>query len=94
MIRVKDSPACNGDHSLKRSSSCIKKSIFRLFDPRLCGISGHIVTVHDYKSLAAAEYLNDAVVDFYLAHLYKKLSEPLKEAIHIFSSHFYTRLKG
>ena len=65
----------------------------QLFDYRVCSFLGHTISIHDYKSLAAEEYLNDAIVNFYLAYLFENLSDPMKEAIHIFSSHFYTSLK-
>ena len=64
------------------------------FFTRLCEFQRHTVTSHDYKTLADEEFLNDSIVNFYLAYLYDHLSAPLKDSIHIFSSYFYQRLKG
>ncbi len=52
------------------------------------------ITEHDYKTLAEDEYLNDNIINFYLTWLYQNLSQKHKEMIHIYSSHFYTRLKS
>ncbi len=51
------------------------------------------VSAYDYRTLEEGEYLNDAVVDFYLQWLHNNvLPEKNKEEVHIFSSHFYTKL--
>lgn len=60
---------------------------------RLCSFHRQTITVHDYRTLAEGEYLNDAIIDFYLTVLYENLSETIKNFIHIYSSHFYSRLK-
>ena len=71
-----------------------KKKFSHSIHNRLCEFHRHSVTSHDYKTLADEEFLNDAIVNFYLTFLFERLSEPLKDAIQIFSSHFYSRLKG
>ena len=48
----------------------------------------------DYETLASGEYLNDAIVNFYLNYLLEeKLEERYRKDIHIFSSHFYSKLR-
>ena len=44
--------------------------------------------------MAEDEFLNDNIINFYLAWLYGNLSEKYQDIVHIFSSHFYTRLKS
>ena len=48
---------------------------------------------HDYKTLAEDEFLNDNIINFYLTWLFQNLDTKYKEIVHIYSSHFYTRLK-
>ena len=60
----------------------------------LCSYQREIVTRHDYKTLAEDEFLNDNIINFYLTWLYENLSDKYKEIVHIYSSHFYTRLKS
>ena len=61
----------------------------------LCEFNKISITVHDYKTLKEGEYLNDTIIDFYLAFLYEtSLSKAMKSDVHIYSSHFYSRLKG
>ena len=53
------------------------------------------VTTHDYKTLGEDEFLNDNIINFYLKWLYEKvLLEKHQEIVHIYSSHFYTRLRS
>lgn len=53
------------------------------------------VTVYDYFSLEEGEYLNDAIINFHLAYLaQEKLSDDNKKDVHIFSTHFYTKLSN
>merc|ERR1712223_12832 len=55
----------------------------------------HNISVHDYKSLAYGEYLNDAIVDFYFHYLFERvLSKDRKQHVYIFSSHFYASLSN
>ena len=49
--------------------------------------------MYDYFSLEEGEYLNDAIINFHLAYLaQEKLSDDNKKDVHIFSTHFYTKL--
>ena len=51
------------------------------------------VTLYDYYSLEEGEYLNDAIINFHLTYLaHEKLSDDNKKDVHIFSTHFYTKL--
>ena len=53
------------------------------------------VNLHDYKSLELGEYVNDAIVEFYLMYLYNDvLNEPQRNEVHIFSTHFYSKLSA
>ena len=53
------------------------------------------VTLYDYFSLEEGEYLNDAIINFHLAYLaQEKLSDDNKKDVHIFSTHFYTKLSN
>ena len=61
----------------------------------LCQFHKITITDHDYETLKEDNYLNDTIIDFYLTYLYESfLSKSMKEDVHIFSSHFYSRLKG
>ena len=60
---------------------------------RLCVFEREIITEHDYKTLADAEFLNDNIINFYLTWLYQKLSPKYKNMVYIYSSYFYSRLK-
>ena len=72
-----------------------KKVDFALKSPKeLCTYHTQPVTEHDYKTLAEDEFLNDNIINFYLTWLYENLNSKHKEIIHIYSSHFYTRLKS
>ncbi|XP_059086226.1 uncharacterized protein LOC131882947 isoform X2 [Tigriopus californicus] len=51
------------------------------------------VTLYDYQTLSEGEYINDSIINFYLTYLYEeKLSQAEKKQIHIFSSHFFSKL--
>ena len=51
--------------------------------------------MYDYFSLEEGEYLNDAIINFHLAYLaQEKLSDDNKKDVHIFSTHFYTKLSN
>ena len=51
------------------------------------------VSMRDYRSLELGIFLNDIVIDFYLAWLHAKvLPAKQKPAVHIFSTMFYKRL--
>jgi len=55
----------------------------------------HPISEHDYKSLEYGEFLNDNVVNFYLCYLQnEKLDSMYYNDVHIYSSHFFSRLKG
>jgi len=55
----------------------------------------HVISEHDYKTLEYEEFLNDNVVDFYLCYLqHEKLDSEKYNDIHVYSSHFFARLKG
>lgn len=54
---------------------------------------GLCISVLDYKCLAEDEFLNDVIIDFYLKYLVReKLSPENQDRVHVFSSHFFTRL--
>jgi len=59
----------------------------------LCTFQRESITRHDYKTLAEDEFLNDNIINFYLTWLFQNLDTKYKEIVHIYSSHFYTRLK-
>ena len=51
------------------------------------------ITLRDYRTLKIDTFLNDIVIDFYLAWLHAKvLPAAEKAAVHIFSTMFYKRL--
>ncbi len=51
------------------------------------------VSLYDYRTLEEEHYINDGIIDFYLLYLYQeKLNPEYRNDIHIFSSHFYSRL--
>lgn len=72
-----------------------KKTRFAEFNKELCTFERETITEHDYKTLADEEFLNDNIINFYLTWLVQtKLSTRYKEMVHIYSSHFYTRLRS
>ncbi|KAL4122453.1 hypothetical protein QTP88_014782 [Uroleucon formosanum] len=53
----------------------------------------HVIRVMDYKLLSATEFLNDAIMEFYMDYVYTyEFSEVDKERSCIFSTYFYTSL--
>jgi len=60
----------------------------------LCTFNRETITEHDYKTLSEHEYLNDNIINFYLTYLHQQLPSDIRDLIHIYSSHFYSRLKG
>ena len=61
----------------------------------LCQFNKISITIHDYQTLKEEEYLNDTIIDFYLSYLYETiLPAAIKDDVHIYSSHFYSRIKG
>ena len=60
----------------------------------LCMYQRQAITLHDYRTLADGEYLNDAIINFYLTFLHEHLHPDHRQLVHIYSSHFYSRLKG
>jgi len=59
----------------------------------LCTFQRESITRHDYKTLAEDEFLNDNIINFYLTWLFQNLDTKFKDIVHIYSSHFYSRLK-
>jgi len=52
------------------------------------------ITSHDYQTLAYGEFVNDAIINFYLEWLFdEKLAEEQRKEVHIFATQFYQRLK-
>ncbi len=48
----------------------------------------------DYRCLENGEYINDAIINFYLAYLFDhKLRDEHKKDIQIFSSFFFSNLR-
>lgn len=53
------------------------------------------VTVQSYECLAANEYLDDAIIDFYAEYLHREILTPdQRQRTHFFSVHFYNVLTG
>lgn len=54
---------------------------------------GITINVEDYLCLGQDQFLNDAIIDFYLKYLQTEvLAPPMQDRVHIFSSFFYKRL--
>lgn len=54
---------------------------------------GIAINTEDYSCLGEDQFLNDAIIDFYLRYLtLEKLSEKDHNRTHVFSSYFYKRL--
>jgi Ulp1 family protease len=52
------------------------------------------VSIYDYFTLEEGEYLNDSIINFHLRWLFEERLKPEdRKDVHIFSSHFYTKLK-
>ncbi len=52
------------------------------------------VSAYDYCTLEEEEYLNDAIINFHLTWLYHEtLTEEQRQDVHIFSTHFYSKLR-
>jgi Ulp1 family protease len=49
------------------------------------------ITEHDMKTLEPGKFLNDTIIDFWMCWLMRK-ELPKESAVHIFSTHFYTKL--
>eukprot|EP00096_Caligus_rogercresseyi_P013370 TRINITY_DN6027_c0_g1_i1.p1 TRINITY_DN6027_c0_g1~~TRINITY_DN6027_c0_g1_i1.p1 ORF type:complete len:296 (-),score=35.30 TRINITY_DN6027_c0_g1_i1:487-1374(-) len=59
----------------------------------LLNYDSYVITSHDYSTLESGEFLNDSVIDFYLIWLLKeKVIDDERDEIHVFSSHFFSRL--
>ena len=72
-----------------------KKTKFAESNKELCTFQRETITEHDYKTLADEEFLNDNIINFYLTWLVQtKLNAQYQEMVHIYSSHFYTRLRA
>ena len=72
-----------------------KRARFAETNKELCTFERELITEHDYKTLADEEFLNDNIINFYLTWLFKtQLNDKYKEMVHIYSSHFYTRLRS
>ena len=50
------------------------------------------VTEYDIKTLAPGRFVNDSIIDFWMCWLVRK-QIPNESSVHIFSTHFYTKLK-
>ena len=62
--------------------------------PRSVQYLNESVSVYDYRSLANEEYVNDAVLNFYLTYLhYEFLPDTFRKDVYIFSSHFFSKLQ-
>ena len=78
--------------SRKRRHTTSDKSLKA--SPKICKyplqVSGVTVTISDYLILEKDFYLNDIIIDFYLAYLHhRKLDEDDQKRIFIFNSMFY-----
>lgn len=80
--------------SSSTTSAATQGSRLKLSEGELCYFQRELVTEHDYKTLGHNEYLNDNIINFYLTYLHQNLPAKQKDQIHIYSSHFYSRLKG
>ncbi|XP_060518114.1 uncharacterized protein LOC132696950 [Cylas formicarius] len=50
------------------------------------------LNTEDYVCLAADQFLNDKIIDFYLKYLWENLPPETQSKVHIFSTFFYKRL--
>jgi len=80
--------------SVNATSTAPSASRIKLSEGELCYFQRELVTEHDYRSLGHNEYLNDNIINFYLTYLHQHLPDKQRDQIHIYSSHFYSRLKG
>lgn len=54
---------------------------------------GITINLEDYLCLAQDQFLNDAIIDFYLKYIHHEMLDSLlQDRVHIFSSFFYKRL--
>ena len=71
-----------------------RRILTHTFYLRLVNYKKETVYCSDYESLEYEEYINDSIINFYLKYLFEeKLSESERENVHIFNSHFFSRLK-
>jgi len=52
------------------------------------------VRLSDYESLEYNTYLNDAIVNFAIVHIFANLDSQTREKIYIFDTHFYAKLSS
>ncbi|CAG9769103.1 unnamed protein product [Ceutorhynchus assimilis] len=50
------------------------------------------INTEDYVCLAADQFLNDKIIDFYLTYLWEHLPQEQQRKVHVFSTFFYKRL--
>lgn len=54
---------------------------------------GITINLEDYLCLAQDQFLNDAIIDFYLKYIQMEyIDKEIRDKVHIFSSFFYKRL--
>ncbi|XP_059612765.1 sentrin-specific protease 6-like [Phlebotomus argentipes] len=82
------------DLTVNDGASCSRRSVHQiLIYPE--GQGGISINTEDYKTLAAKEFVNDVIIDFFLNYLRLTiLSEEQREKTHFFSSFFYERLSA
>lgn len=54
---------------------------------------GITINLEDYLCLAQDQFLNDAIIDFYLKYVHMEcINKKIQDKVHIFSTFFYKRL--
>jgi Ulp1 family protease len=86
----KDKSMSSGSRKTRHSTSDKSLKASRKICKYPLQVSGVTVTISDYLTLEKDFYLNDIIIDFYLAYLHhRKLDEDDQKRIFIFNSMFY-----
>lgn len=81
--------------SSKKSNNEQKSDETKIISYPNSGSGGVTITVADFKCLAADEFLNDVIIEFYLQYIGIELLTPEQVArTHIFNTFFYEALSG
>ncbi|XP_065164510.1 uncharacterized protein [Atheta coriaria] len=74
-------------NSNQQQSSEVRQLL--IYPPGKGGIS---INTEDYMCLERDQFLNDAIIDFYLKHMIHQMPEEQRAKVQVFSTFFYTRL--